>query len=156
MRVENDPVPAVLRSPERNVAQWVIVALLGVIAAGLWLRPGGLPEITALAQPSGAAAGARGVFAFTGQLDSSRYGLFMLDVDEGTLWCYELESSGGARKLRLIAARSWIYDRYLQDFNCAPPDFRMVQELVTQQRQSAARRAGDPADERTTPSAADE
>ncbi|MGE0480921.1 MAG: hypothetical protein AB7Q17_10670 [Phycisphaerae bacterium] len=156
MPAQNDLLPAARRSPHRHVAQWVIVALLAVIAAGLWLRPGGLPELTALAQPSGGAAGARGVFAFTGQLDSSRYGLFMLDVDEGTLWCYELESSGGARKLRLIAARSWIYDRYLQDFNCAPPDFRMVQELVTQQRQSAARRGGDPADERAAPGTADE
>jgi hypothetical protein len=58
----------------------------------------------------------------------------MLDVDSGTIWCYELASADGMRKLRLVAARTWIYDRYLQDFNCAPPDFRMVQQLVAEQR----------------------
>lgn len=112
---------------------WVIVALLAVIAAGLWMRPTGgwLPAAWAQNQPL---AGARGVFAFTGPLDRDQYGLFMLDVDQGTIWCYALENAGGTRKLRLVAARTWIYDRYLQDFNCAPPDFRMVRRLVSQQR----------------------
>jgi len=114
-------------------AQWVIVGLLAIIAAGLWTRPrtGGLEPALAQVPPL---AGARGVYAFTGQLDPTHYGLFMLDVDQGTIWCYELENVGGARKLRLIAARTWIYDRYLQDFNNAPPDFRMVQKLVAEQR----------------------
>jgi hypothetical protein len=117
---------------------WVIAVLLAVIATALWLRaPGLLP--TALAQ-NPPLAGARGVYAFTGPLDHSRYGLFMLDVDQGTIWCYELDNTGGTRKLRLIAARTWVYDRYLQDFNCAPPDFRMVQQLVAEQRaQTGAR-----------------
>ncbi len=112
---------------------WVIAILLAVIATALWMRPdsGLLPAALAQNQPL---AGARGVFAFTGQLDHNRFGLFMLDVDQGTIWCYEIDSSGAAQKLRLIAARTWIFDRYLQDFNCAPPDFRMVQELVAQQR----------------------
>jgi hypothetical protein len=84
-----------------------------------------------------AMAGARGVFAFTGPLDRERTGLFMLDVDQGTVWCYAFETVGGTSKLRLVAARTWVYDRYLQDFNCAPPDFRMVQKLVNQQRAPA-------------------
>jgi hypothetical protein len=78
--------------------------------------------------------GARGIYAFTGQLDHNRYGLFMLDIEQGTIWCYEIDNVGGVRKLRLTAARSWIYDRYLRDFNCAAPDFRAVQQLVAQQR----------------------
>ena len=112
---------------------WVIAVLLAVIATALWVRPGDplLRTATAQNQPL---AGARGVFAFTGQLDRDRYGLFMLDVDQGTIWCYAFETVAGARKLRLIAARTWIYDRYLQDFNCAEPDFREIQALVKQQR----------------------
>ncbi len=119
-----------------QTVHWVIALLLAAIAAGLWLRPGRpvLPAAWAQAQPL---AGARGVYAFPGQLDSSRYGLFMLDVDQGTIWCYEFVDVGGTRKLRLTAARTWIYDRYLQDFNCAPPDFRMVQQLVAEQRVQA-------------------
>ncbi|MGD8451300.1 MAG: hypothetical protein PVJ57_05725 [Phycisphaerae bacterium] len=112
---------------------WIIAILLAVIATALWMRGPDrlLPTALAQGQPL---AGARGVFAFTGQLDHNRFGLFMLDVDSGTIWCYELASADGMRKLRLVAARTWIYDRYLQDFNCAPPDFRMVQQLVAEQR----------------------
>lgn len=124
-------------SPRSSPAAWVIAALLAIIAVGVWLRPARdwLPAALAQNQPL---AGARGIFAFTGQIDHNRFGLFMLDVDQGTIWCYELDSVGGARKLRLIAARTFLYDRYLQDFNCAAPDFRMVRELVEQQRTRAA------------------
>jgi hypothetical protein len=106
-----------------QTVHWVIAVVLAAIAGALWVRPAGglLPAASAQNQRL---AGARGVYAFTGQLDQSRHGLFMLDVD----------SADGTRKLRLVAARSWVYDRYLQDFNCASPDFRMVQRLVAQQR----------------------
>jgi len=119
--------------PASQTVHWVIAALLAMIALGLWLGPSGwqVPVAWAQGQPL---AGARGVFAFTGPLERDQYGLFMLDVDQGTIWCYALENVGGTSKLRLIAARTWIYDRYLQDFNCAPPDFRTVQRLVSQQR----------------------
>ena len=116
-----------------QTVQWIIAVLLAFIAGLLWTRSdwGGAPE--ALAQ-STSLVGARGVYAFTGQMDHNRFGLFMLDIEQGTIWCYEIDSVGGVRKLRLTAARSWLYDRYLRDFNCAEPDFRAVQELVAQQR----------------------
>ena len=127
------PTPAAER-PRGQTVLWIIAVLLGMIASALWTRDsqsGFLPSAMAQTQ---ARAGARGVFAFTGQLDRDRYGLFMLDVDEGTVWCYEIRSEGGGRKMRLVAARTWIYDRFLRDFNCTAPSFRMVQELVAQQR----------------------
>jgi len=113
-----------------QTAQWIIAVLLAFIAGMLWSRNS---SPTAQAQHS-TLVGARGVYAFTGQLDRNRYGLFMLDIEQGTIWCYEIDNAGGVRKLRLTAARSWLYDRYLRDFNCADPDFREVQELVAQQR----------------------
>ena len=136
------PAPAT----SNHTALWIIAILLAVIATALWLRPPDGLTPTALAQ-SQSLAGARGVYAFTGQLGHNRYGLFMLDVDQGTIWCYEMDSVGGTRKLRLVAARTWIYDRYLQDFNCAPPDFRMVQRLVAEQRaQTGSENSAAPAD----------
>lgn len=116
-----------------RAVQWVIAVVLAFIAGMLWTRPLGQAAPTALAQ-SVPLVGARGVYAFTGQLDHNRYGLFMLDIEQGTIWCYEIDNVGGVRKLRLTAARSWVYDRYLRDFNCAAPDFRAVQQLVAQQR----------------------
>ena len=119
--------------PPGHIVQWIIAILLAVIATALWMRPGERLLPAALAQ-SQSLAGARGVFAFTGPIERDQYGLFMLDVDQGTLWCYAFDNVGGTSKLRLVAARTWVYDRYLQDFNCASPDFRMVQKLVNQQR----------------------
>jgi hypothetical protein len=131
---ENCPVTPVARS---QTVYWVIVLLLAVIATALWLQPHEPWLPSALAQNQ-ALAGARGVFAFTGPLARDQYGLFMIDVDQGTIWCYAFDSVGGTAKLRLIAARTWLYDRYLQDFNCAAPDFRTVQKLVSQQRAEAS------------------
>ncbi|MCK4342194.1 MAG: hypothetical protein KAY37_10790 [Phycisphaerae bacterium] len=121
---------------QSQTVYWVIAVLLAVIATALWTRPGGklLPSAFAQNQPR---AGARGVFAFTGPLDRDKYGLFMLDVDQGTIWCYGFDTVNGVRKLRLLAGRSWIYDRYLQDFNCAEPNFREIQSLVSQQREQS-------------------
>lgn len=133
---------AVVRRPPTRHNQtvlWIIAVLLGMIAAGLWTRGSGSVLPAAFGQSQGSLAGARGIFAFSGQIDQGRYGLFMLDVDQGTVWCYEIEPAvGGSRKLRLVAARTFIYDRYLKDFNCAEPSFRMVEQLVAQQRSDAA------------------
>jgi hypothetical protein len=126
----------------RQTVHWIIAILLACIAVQLWLRPDESFTPTAMAQTS-PLAGARGVFAFTGPLDHEQYGLFMLDVDQGTIWCYGFETVNGVRKLRLIAGRTWIYDRYLQDFNCAAPSFREVQSLVNQQRQQTGDDASD-------------
>ncbi len=123
---------------------WIIALLLTVIATTLVTRlddsalnraamaqnaPGGTPML-----------GARGIYAFTGPITSRSYGLFMLDVDTGTLWCYELERSptDGQSRLKLVAARSWIFDRYLEEFNVAAPTPSEVRALVQQQRSNAA------------------
>ncbi len=143
----NGPAPQ-----NRHTVHWVIALLLAVIATGLWLRPAGSLIPAALAQGQ-AVAGARGIFAFTGPLERDQYGLFMLDVDQGTIWCYAFENQGGTSKLRLVAARTWVYDRYLQDFNCAAPDFRTVQKLVSQQRALAGNPASSPAEPTSDPNA---
>ncbi len=133
--------------PQRSqTVLWIIAILLAVIGTALWTRGGPAVVPSALAQGQ-ALAGARGIFAFTGPLGRDQYGLFMLDVDQGTIWCYAFDTVGGTSKLRLVAARTWVYDRYLKDFNCAPPDFRMVQKLVSQERAQTSDAAGSPGPE---------
>ncbi len=117
---------------DSQTALWLIAVLLAFIAGGLW-RGGVTPRPVALGQAP-AMAGARGIYAFSGPIGRNRYGLFMLDIEQGTVWCYAIESIEGVPKLRLIAARTWIYDRYLRDYNSAPPDFRTVRDLVARQR----------------------
>ena len=115
---EFQPVPSAPRSrPAAHPVLWIIAVLLGVIAvelAFLGRGPWSASEAWAQLNPR---ADSRGVFAFTGQLDKNTYGLFMLDVDAGTIWCYEITGKPPDRRLKLAAARLWLYDRYLEDFN---------------------------------------
>lgn len=134
--VEPRPEPRGASRPSRSqlaTPLWLLVVLLAVIATLLVSERVGSPEPSAFGQAT-PLAGARGIFAFTGQLDRDSFGLFMLDVDQGTIWCYELISEDQTRKLRLVAARSFVYDRYLQDFNVAQPSVQMIRDLVARQR----------------------
>ncbi|MGE3180000.1 MAG: hypothetical protein AB7N71_00070 [Phycisphaerae bacterium] len=130
---------------------WVAAFSLGILATVALFRGLESTEREAVAQTNGM-AGARGVFAFSGQLDKNRNGLFMLDIEQGTIWAYELEEAGGGvRQMRLVAARSWLYDRYLRNFNCAQPTYQQVQDLVARERaQTVARRGGGLQDEEAT------
>lgn len=130
-----------IRQPGRQSALWLIVVLLAVIATALLMRWDETAVLrSALAQTgafsSSGLDGTRGIYAFTGQISARSYGLFMVDVDTGTVWCYEIERSGssGEPRLRLIAARSWVFDRYLEEFNTVEPIPSAVREMVQQQR----------------------
>lgn len=77
-------------------------------------------------------AGARGVFAFTGQLTKSTFGVYLVDVDAMTMWTYEYEPARSC--LRLVSARTWRYDRYLENYNTCnlPPE--VVEKMIEDQR----------------------
>jgi hypothetical protein len=131
------PAPVVAAAPPRQqTVFWVIAVLLAVIATALVMRlDDRLASRLAMAQTAGVPAGARGIYAFTGQLTSKTYGLFMIDVDTGTVWCYEmLRGPNGEPQMVLVAARSWIFDRYLEEFNVGEPIPSAVQAMVRQQR----------------------
>lgn len=131
------PQVVVVRSQGGRTVWWLLTVVLAVIATALVTDRSGDRSGVVLAQPSGAGsvAGARGVYAFTGQLTSQSYGLFMMDVDSATIWCYELQrGANGELQLRLVAARSWMFDRYLEEYNVAEPIPSAVQAMVEQQR----------------------
>ena len=120
-----------------------LTVALALAAGVLWGRSTS-PATIALAQ-NAPLAGARGVYAFSGPIEANRYGLFMLDIEQGTVWCYEFDKDDtGTRKLRLSAARSWVYDRYLKNFNCAGFSPAQIQELVAQERANLAAGAAEP------------
>lgn len=109
-------VAAAVPQPRQNqTVLWVIAVLLAIIATALVLRTD-LPFSAKPAFGDSPRYGAGGIFAFTGQIDRNSYGLFMMDVDNSTIWCYQYVPSMG--RLRLVAARSYMYDRYLEDFKC--------------------------------------
>lgn len=115
---------------------WVIAVSLAVIATSMVLRldePWVNPTFGQAVRQSGA----RGIFAFTGQLSSGTHGVFMVDVDNMTIWCYEYGS--GKKKLRLAAARTWMYDRYLENYECDGLSPEDVEQLVELQRANKLR-----------------
>jgi hypothetical protein len=65
------------------------------------------------------------------QLERNSYGLAMVDTVNQTLWVYELNNRGPAySRLQLLAARSWQYDRLLQQYNTAEPKPQHVKMLL--------------------------
>jgi hypothetical protein len=110
---------------------WIIAILLAIIATTLIVSPGDGPAINA-AMGDSPMVGARGIFAFTGQLDKNSYGLFMMDVDSSNVWCYQYVP--GTRRLKLVAARSFLYDRYLEDYGGDEPSPEQIKVLLDDQR----------------------
>ena len=122
--------------PMRNVPHpvfWVIAAALVLNAALLVVRSD-VPTLAslALAQPV-ASGGARGVFAFSGQLSKGTFGVYLVDVDAMTMWTYEYLPQKSC--LRLAAARTWRYDRYLENHNICDLPPEIVEQMVEDQRQ---------------------
>ena len=70
------------------------------------------------------------------QIERDNYGLAMVDTLNQTLWIYEINNRGPAHnRLKLLAARSWQYDRLLKDLNSAEPKpekVRMILENIGQ------------------------
>jgi hypothetical protein len=110
---------------------WVIAIALVVIAVEVALKADA-PGMPAAFGQATSSAGLRGVFAFSGQLSKTSYGIFMVDVDAMTIWIYEYLPQKSC--LRLAAARTWRYDRYLEDYNgCGPPP-DVIEQMIEEQR----------------------
>jgi ABC-type molybdate transport system ATPase subunit len=68
------------------------------------------------------------------QIEREKYGLAMVDTVGQTLWIYEINSMGPAHnRLRLLAARSWQYDRMLKQYNTAEPKPEQVRMLLEEE-----------------------
>ena len=129
---ENLPMSAEQRFPRSfTIAAWLIAVLLAVIAA-LLAFPRDTQLLSRAFAQQAPMLGARGVYAFPIQLTSNSYGLCMLDVDASTVWFYEYMPT--THKLRLASARSWIFDRYLEEYNVEGLEPNQVGELVSKQR----------------------
>lgn len=65
------------------------------------------------------------------QIDRDNYGIAMVDTNRQSLWIYELNRRAAAHnRLRLLAARSWKYDKLLEDYNTAEPKPKQIKELL--------------------------
>jgi len=125
---------------QRQTVLWIIAVLMAIIATTLLTRGTNGPLGASPAMGDAPMAGARGIFAFTGQIDQNRFGLFMMDVDSSNVWCYEYLP--GTRKLKLVAARSFLYDRYLENYQTDEPKPATVKLMLERERQAQGRNSG--------------
>ncbi len=107
--------------------------LLGILAVGLvyiWAAGGRMkmPDAAeAIPQDSSRAE----VLVVPIQIDRDSYGIVMVDTTLQNLWIYKLEGRATVRnRLKLLAARSWEYDKLLKEFNTAEPTPKQVKRLL--------------------------
>ena len=118
----------------KGAARWATVFVLGALA-GCLLTQVHSALTAAQAQPSGGAAGA-GLLMVAGQLTRDSYGLYLVDAENGTINVYQWMPE--SRKLQLLAGRSFLFDRQLDEYNTEPSP-RAIKEMVEK-----ARRLGSP------------
>ena len=71
------------------------------------------------------------ITAFPIQLERDKYGMAMIDKSNETIWIYEISSRGPTHKiLKLLAARSFKYDKFLTQYNTADPNPDQVKKLL--------------------------
>lgn len=75
------------------------------------------------------------------QIDRDTYGLAMVDPINQTVWVYGLDGRGGGNNIRLLAARSWKYDRLMEQYNTADPKPAQIKEFLQKLGVSADKKA---------------
>ena len=109
--------------------KWCVVGLLAVIAACLLVEVG--VSVSTGQAPATTAGGMKNVFVVAGQITKDTYGLYLVDVEYGTICMYDWVPQ--KQKLRLMAARTFLFDRQLDDYNTeiSPGE---IKKLVAQQK----------------------
>ena len=126
-----------------TLALYLNAALLATIAFALLARSGNTPTLD-LASPAFAQnvplAGGAGLYVTPGQFSRDTFGCYLLDTDGQSLCVYQWDPTD--RKLRLRAARSFRYDRRLQNFNTENPTPLEVKDLLEKEAATLRPRAG--------------
>lgn len=126
------------RSRSLTIALYVNAGLLAVIAIALLGRSSRSPfDSVAFGQqvPQPIAGGA-GFFLMPAQFASNVWGCYVMDVDAQTLVAYAYNP--GEKNLRLVAARSFVFDRQLKNYNTAPRP-EEIEQLVNLEKDQSRR-----------------
>lgn len=101
-----------------SAARWLAVILLAVIVVMLGRElVFSVPPADAQTGWAGGAGQDGKVFAIAGQVTKDTYGLYLVDMKNGTICVYQFRDGG---RLRLMAARTFIYDSQLDSYNTEP------------------------------------
>ncbi len=110
------------------MSRWLVVVLLSVIATCLLIQVG-VATSQADAQVTG--GGEDKLFAVAGQITPGAFGLYLVDLETNTICVYQYVPTD--RRLKLVAARTTLFDRQLDAYNTQPSP-REIKTLVGQQK----------------------
>jgi hypothetical protein len=86
---------------------------------------------------------ATGVSVIPLQVSKDSFGFAMVDPKNETVWVYEVNTRGPAHsRLKLVAARSWHYDKMLEEYNSAEPRPQQVKNIIEQLLKPGSKPAG--------------
>lgn len=132
---------AQIHTPGRRgatAALWTLAAVLAVLAGALLMELGTTPS---LAQSGSAGNGGR-VLVVAGLVAPDAYGLYVLDTVQNTMAIYQWQP--GLKQLKLLAARNYLYDLQLEDYNNDPKTTPgEIRRMVEQQRLMGATRPAE-------------
>jgi hypothetical protein len=115
-----------MRLSKETVPLWIGLAVAAIVLVGLL---GGKMSLWAGAELEAPAA----VSVVPLQLGRESYGIAMVDAKSETIWIYEINSRAPAHsRLKLVAARSWHYDKMLEEYNSAQPKPSEVKNIIEQ------------------------
>jgi hypothetical protein len=109
---------------------WFLLVVIGLGAAALFFigpRFGASPAVSAQMPHSPDS----GIMVVPVQFDRENYGIAMVDTVGQTIWIYQLNNRGPVyNRLKLLSARSWKYDKLLEQYNTAEPKPEQVKALL--------------------------
>lgn len=115
------------KRPRMLIAWWAATVLLaggvGILASQLFR------DTPAVAQTG--SGGSSGVFVIAGQVTRDTYGLYLVDPQNSTICLYQYLAN--ERRLRLVAARTYLFDRQLDSYN-TDPEPAEIEKLVQEAR----------------------
>jgi hypothetical protein len=118
------------------VALYLNAGLLAAVLLVLLARDSSVRILPAtMAQNQLPIGGGAGVFVVPCQFAGGNYGLCLMDVDTQNILAYQFYP-GDKDKLRLVAARSFRYDRRFGHFNTGSPSPEDVKGWVEQEQNS--------------------
>ena len=106
---------------DRFGIKWIFVLLLFFVVVGL-IQQLLFSSVSVAATAEGSDESSAdtshgGVVAVAGQISRDIYGLYLIDLKNGTICVYGMTGSG---QLKLLAARTYIYDCQLDSYNTTP------------------------------------
>jgi hypothetical protein len=114
----------------KTTKQWALPVFIGLALATVFFA-GTTFNLPASVQAQYQQPQENNIMVVPIQFERDSYGIAMVDTAGQTIWIYQLSERGPVyNRLKLLAARSWKYDKLLEQYNTAEPKPEQVRALL--------------------------